>query len=322
MPTGNLGMVTLNQHMRKDQRHMADIGGTIRKWCPCLFIVVIWFWVPAPAAGADAVGYVESHKHGHINWARGKVQAIGVGVPSDKDSGTSPDANAKMLSIARNTAKQNLFDLLQSVGIDSHHQVLQRVDDNRQLLVKLKEMVYGAIELEDQRKYMTDGTVAVMVTFSLYGGFSQLMLPQEIKQIQPITQVSPNSTPPGISKTLNTADVNHTGLVVDARGIGLQPAMAPKILDEKGQEIYGATVISREFAVQNGVSRYFQKMDTAGTVPRIGNRPLIVKGLRTMAPANCDIVISNTDAEKLRRSSKHLSFLKQCRVVIVLSPQP
>ena len=316
-------MSAMNRHLRKEQRQAAVIRKALRWRCASLWIILIGFCGSVSASAAEGVAVVQTYEHGQINWSTGEVRAIGVGAPSDKDSSTSADANAKMLSIARNAAKQNLFEVLQTIGIDSRQQVSQRVADNKQLLAQLKEMVYGAKELEDQRKYMTDGTVAVMLTFSLFGGFSQLILPKEIKQIQSITQVSPNTSTTGVSNTVNTADDDHTGLVIDARRIGLQPALAPKIFDEEGNEIYGATVISREFAVQNGISRYLQKMDkTADTVQRVGNRPLTVKGLRTVAPANCDVVISNTDAEKIRRFSKNLSFLKQCRVLFVLNPKP
>jgi hypothetical protein len=51
---------------------------------------------------------------------------------------------------------------------------------------------------------------------------------------------------------------------------------------------------------------------------RVTNKPLIVKGLRTIGTGSPVIVISNADASKLRSSSEHLSFLKKCRVMIVV----
>ena len=119
----------------------------MRKQCTYISTILIWFCLSAPALSANAIEYVESYEHGHINWSTGEVQAIGVGVPYEKDASTSPDANAKMLSIARNTAKKNLFDLLQNVGIESHHQISRRVADNRQMMVQLKEMVYLLVHL-------------------------------------------------------------------------------------------------------------------------------------------------------------------------------
>jgi hypothetical protein len=51
----------------------------------------------------------------------------------------------------------------------------------------------------------------------------------------------------------------------------------------------------------------------------LGERPLIVKGIKTIGPGHSDIVIGNSSAVKLRKYSEHLAFLRECRVVIVLS---
>jgi len=66
------------------------------------------------------------------------------------------------------------------------------------------------------------------------------------------------------------------------------------------------------------MSGYSKDLKTAKASPRVGNNPLLVKGLRTTGPGNCDIVISNADASILRNSSEHLAFLKKCLVIIVI----
>ena len=65
---------------------------------------------------------------------------------------------------------------------------------------------------------------------------------------------------------------------------------------------------------------YVSALEHLDQHPRVGPKPLVVKGLSTLFDRTCDIVISNTDAAKLRDMSANLSFLKQCRVVIVLDP--
>ena len=57
---------------------------------------------------------------------------------------------------------------------------------------------------------------------------------------------------------------------------------------------------------------------TAQANPRVTNEPLTVKGLKTEGPGKSNLVISNADAAKIRSASENLSFLKKCRVVIVL----
>jgi hypothetical protein len=51
---------------------------------------------------------------------------------------------------------------------------------------------------------------------------------------------------------------------------------------------------------------------------RVGDNPLTVKGLRTEGVQHSDVIISNVDASRLRSASENLSFMKKCRVIIVV----
>jgi hypothetical protein len=94
--------------------------------------------------------------------------------------------------------------------------------------------------------------------------------------------------------------------------------MSPKILDERGKEVYGSAYVSREFAVQQGMAAYAKDLTASQTNPRVTDQPLTVKGLKTKGPGRSDVVISNADADSIRSASENLSFLKKCRVMIVL----
>jgi hypothetical protein len=50
----------------------------------------------------------------------------------------------------------------------------------------------------------------------------------------------------------------------------------------------------------------------------VTNNPLSVKGVKTEGAGRSDIVIAYADAEKILAAGDHLSFLKKCRVMIVL----
>ena len=88
-------------------------------------------------------------------------------------------------------------------------------------------------------------------------------------------------------------------------------------MDENGKEVYGPAFVSREFAVQQGLSRYMTNTEAALNNPIVGNNPILVKGLRAEGNDRSRVVISNADASRLLSMSENLSFLKQCRVVIV-----
>ena len=261
---------------------------------------------------------IEYKENGYINWTTGAVQAKGVGIPLKKNSGNSSASNMKVLSDAKNDARRNMLNTIKEVRINSVKKAKNYATINNSVAQQLEEIILKAKENEKLRKYMSDGTVVVYLQLSLYGGFAQLFLPQEIKQIESIKQVAiegkTSSSPPSKTSQLK----NYTGLVVDASGISVNPALAPRLVDEDGKEVYGAAYASREFAVQKGMSGYSKDVKNAKICPRVGNKPLSVKGLRTTGLGNCDIVISNADASILRNSSEHLAFLKKCLVIIVL----
>jgi len=261
---------------------------------------------------------IEYKQNGYINWTTGIVQAKGVGTPLKKSSGNASVASMKILSDSKNSARHNMLKIIQTVRINSVKKAENYATINDSAAKQLEEIILKAQENEKMRKYLSDGTVEVYLQLSLYGGFAQLFLPEEIKQIESIKQVAINGNKSS-SQPSKTSDLKkYTGLVVDTTGISVNPAMAPRLLDEDGKEVYGAAFASREFAVQKGMSGYSKDFKTAKTSPRVGNNPLSVKGLRTTGPGNCDIVISNADASILRSSSEHLAFLKKCKVIIVL----
>lgn len=280
----------------------------------CLMAVFLLPFLIGSATAGEAAPYVIRLPNGYINWSAGEIMASGSGSPVKKQSSNADDAEAAVYSNAMLNAGQNLFGILQQVRIDSWALMEDLAARDPQLLVKAREMVYAAREVEDSRRLDEAGTLTVDLQFQLYGGFAQLVLPREIIHVDSITQVMPGKNAPA-----ETTDPDaYTGLVVDARNIGIQPAMAIRILDENGRDVYGPAFASREFAVQKGMSGYETDFDAATANPRIGDAPLIVKGLRTEGPGQCDIVIANADAARIRKSSDHLLFLRECRVLIVL----
>ncbi len=126
-----------------------------------------------------------------------------------------------------------------------------------------------------------------------------------------------NSTQPATSSRSSQI---YSGMVVDARGLQAIPVIAPRILDENLEEVFGPTYASREFAVQQGVARYTTNLWQAKFDPRVSDNPIVVKALKTIWPRRCDFIISNSDADKLRSASEHLLFLRECKVIIVLGP--
>lgn len=273
---------------------------------------------------------------GFVNWSKGIIAAKGKAVPPEIHQGNQQGRSMAVRQAIGN-ATDNLFNAIQKIQIDANTRVGDVVADGDEIFIKLKSMVKDANVVG--QKYMTDGTVEVMIQMSLNGGFAQLILPPEIKQIESVKPILPGNTSdastrrehsegndegepadePAAGQTeKNDPPETYTGVVVDARGIVFRPAMAPRIVDENGAEVFGAEFASREYAVQQGMCGYTKELAGAAKDPRVADNPMMLKGIRTKGLGQCDILVSNSDANRLRSDFKHLDVLKQCRVLIVL----
>jgi hypothetical protein len=297
---------------------MADIAILIKNQLIKAFVVAMLTLIYATGNGADPRSLIEIKKNGTIDWTTGVVEAKGVGVPAPYTYPPKPKARGEeILSEAITKAGHNLLETIVSLRIDSQNRVIDIVENFPSIMKQLRNMAQNAPEIKSLRKHKYDGTVEAWSQMSLSGGFSQLILPPEIRQIEPIKQVF---KPKGALKlrTPSRSSEVFTGMVVDARNIRAVPVLAPKIMDENLEEVFGPAFVSREFAVQHGMVRYTTDLWKAKFHPRLSYNPLIVKALKTILPGRCDFIISNADAAKLRSASEHLLFMRECRVVIVL----
>jgi hypothetical protein len=291
-----------------------------------LLVLALTPWMAGAAdPGTDAPpGPIEEvFESGRIDWSTGTIVTAGSKPLPDKTS-NGEATRQKAMAMARVAAQQRLLETVNQVRIDSDTSVGSVTAEDNVIAAELGEMVRK--QADTRPEFLSDGTVTVNLSLAMHGAFSQLLLPAELKQIETIRPLdAENKTPaadaPTATEPLSTAEMDvFTGLVVDARGLLVKPAMMPTISNEEHQVLFGAATASREYAVQRGMSGFTTDMATAQADQRIGSRPLVVKALRVNGPELSGLVISNSDAAVLRSEPHHLTFLKQCRVIIVLDP--
>ncbi len=249
---------------------------------------------------------VQQFDQGSINWSTGKVVAVGIGAPPSKPANMA-QARAMARRAAITVARRNLLEISQGVQVDSMTLVKDFTVKSDIIRTSVQGVVRNAQVIDTA--YMSDGSVEVTMVMSLGGEFANVILPPP-----PVGTAFP-LPPPG---TEMPASQVYTGMVIDARGLGARPAMAPKIVDESGKEIYGSAMVNREFAVQQGMVGYAKDLSAAQGNNRVTDRPVTIKALRTSGAAKCDVVISDSDAAKSTSAAENLSFLQKCRVMVVL----
>jgi len=263
----------------------------------------LFFIIPWEARAQNAV---ESFENGKIDWTTGVALAIGIGAPPPKPVNMA-QARAMAKRAAVIVARRNLLEIIKGVRIDS----LTLVKDFVVQSDIIRNQVDGYLERSQvvDIAYMSDGSVEASVAMNLRGGFSNLMLPKSIQSIPAIRQ--PQVSPGAQGEA-------YTGLVVDTRGFQVKPAMSPKVVDEDGNEVYGSSYVSRDYAINQGMAGYAKDLTSAQTNDRVTNNPFTVKGIKTADTGDSDIVISNADTARIKGSADNLTFLQKCRVMVVL----
>ena len=124
------------------------------------------------------------------------------------------------------------------------------------------------------------------------------------------------STPGGSSAApapAGRAIGGFTGLVVDCRGLGLNPVMSPVIKNENGSPIYGYKNLDPDKIIANGMASYSKNIDS---YERAGTNPLFVKAIR-LDGHNANPVISTADANRVLIENGATGFLDNTNVVFV-----
>ena len=282
-------------------------------------------------------GYVQQlGASGNVNWSDQVVRVTGIGAPNPDLPMAAQRASA--LRVAKQDALRNLLETVKGINLDSETIV------NNSMLVSdmITTRVTGAIRgfrVVDTR-YMSTGDVEVDVEVPMTGVLMDAVLPQNfgggVLQTggQPLCPCCGQPWPAGkpVPDGINLiqtgqgaapapaamANTSYSGLVIDARGLGLRPAMAPRVVDENGDEIYGSRFVERDYAVNVGMVGYEKDISRARGNKRVADNPLVVKGVSASGPNKTDVVISNVDATTIHNAAANLNFLQHCKVMFVL----
>ena len=164
-------------------------------------------------------------------------------------------------------------------------------------------------------RYFSDGSVSILMEASLRQTIPDEALTSSTGKA--LREISGPSSGSSGSARLDPGRV-YTGLIIDARGSGAQPAMSPKIYDEEGNELYGSAYVDQEFVQKHGMAGYVRDLDQALANDRVQGTPAVLKALSSSGANQTDLILSKSDADQLRGLADHLNFLREARVVIVL----
>lgn len=282
-----------------------------------------------------AQGYVQQvSSAGNVNWTQQVIRCTGIGAPNPNLPPATQRASA--LRAAKLDALRNLLEVVKGVNLTAETSVENAMLVSDVINTRV-EGVLKNFQIVDTR-YMSSGDVDVDVEVPLTGVLLDALLPQQFGggvlltggqllcptcgQPWPVGKPVPQDVQliqSGVAGTSTlAAGAVYTGLIVDARGLGVRPAMAPRILDDRGEEIYGSKYVSREYAVDIGMAAYDKDVERARMNERVADNPLIVKGIKAGGPNKTDVVISSLDATTVHNAAANMNFLQHCKVMFIL----
>ena len=262
-------------------------------------------------SGISAQGVVTQLDKGSINYSEQSITAIGIGfVPTNAVN--AGQARRMALRIAKQDAMRQLIEIVNGVTLTSETTMSGAMVDDV-INTKVQGFIRGARPV-GQPKYLSDTSVEMEYSVPM-SGISDIVLPPVTV---PATTQATNNNQPAAAANNTTQAGGVTGIIIDARGLKARPAMAPRILDQNGNAIYGPGKYSRQYAVKNGVAGYSKTLETAQQDQRVVGNPMVVKGVGTSGTNRTDITISNADVSKIDMANRNYKVLNDCRVLILI----
>jgi hypothetical protein len=257
---------------------------------------------------------IERVGEGSVNWTEGTVTATGIGFPPDN---VADPARAQIMAERAGfaVALRNLLEVVKGIRVDSEMVVENFMLKSDVILTRVSGFVKGARMI--RKKTNPDGSVEVTIEAPLWGDAALLGILADEKKVG-AEKINAVPSPEG-----------YTELVVDARGLGVVPALFPTITDEGGRVIYSPEQVNPEDAAKSGMVRYAAAKRKVGHHPsqdrkpdflliQEGRKPLKLKALGKDSKNAVNLMISADDAKKIRESDKMADFLRRGRVMIVI----
>ena len=263
-----------------------------------------------------------------VDWGNSTITVTGSGIaPANAHNA----AQARML--ARRAAVvdgyRQLAEAVKGVNVDSETTVQNMMVVSDTTKTKVSAFIQGAKIVSE--KVIPDGGYEVTMEVSIFGvsGLAQAVMPKPAVQESfpaPVPDVIPSVpadsmvggtsvsvTVPAQGASPMDAVGGFTGLIVDCRGMGLNPVMSPVIKNDREIPVYGHKNLDYDKVVLEGMAAYVTDISRA---VRAGSHPLMVRAIRLM-DHNANPVISTDDANRVLIENGTTGFLGKTAVVFL-----
>ncbi|MBI2301182.1 MAG: LPP20 family lipoprotein [Armatimonadetes bacterium] len=266
-----------------------------------------------------------------VNWTAQEITAVGYGPP--QEAPTPAAARVKQRRVAIADAYRLLAEAVAGVQVTSESTVAGYQLAVKEIRTRVDAVVSGQEIIGEWVE--EDGTVAVTIAAPLAGkpgSVASVILPHVRRSDREAAQSAGSdgdhgplldvpARPPAPPSPLPARQPGpYTGLVVDARGFGLLPAMSPRLVSAGGAEVWSVAAAPPELLQSTGAVGYVSDLSAAlgGHCARVGDNPLVVRALGRHGSLKANPVLSLADAQTVQQENARSRFLDRLQVVFVV----
>ena len=273
--------------------------------------------------------FAQVHAAPGVDWNGQVITVTGMGAANPALVRVPAQATmiAKRAAIA--DAYRQLAEMVQGVQVDAETTVEQMMLTSDIVKTRVSAVIKGAVIVSEGE--LAGGGYSVTMQMPMFGASG--LAPAVIER-PPVIETFPEPVPevipslPADSQTggssgfsvINGGDNSpmaalggYTGVIIDCRGLGLNPVMSPVVKNADGVKLYGHENLNYDLVVRDGMASYANDNSQAS---RAGNKPLIFKAVR-LDDHNANPVISVADGNRLLIENGATKFLNNTAVVFL-----
>lgn len=224
------------------------------------------------------------------NWEHNYIQVTARGTADPRKALNIAHAKSLCETTARAIAYRKLAEEIYGVRINSHIVLSNELLAGQASHEMVQGFIKKAKEVDMKWETEVDGSLSCIYTLGyMMTGDEDSMFAQVLEYEQKMGETSTKVFTPEASKIPISQEKKYSGVVIDARGLGLKPGISPKIMTDAGDLFYGASLLNKGLGGRQGVVYYSDSILAAQQ--RAGDKPLIIKALGTLGDLATDLLI-------------------------------
>ncbi len=272
-------------------------------------------------AGAAAASTIETYDKGQIDWEKHVITVTGYGAPPPN----APEATAQLLAMraAKADAFRNALEVIEDVRVSSSTTVENMMITNDQIRTNVQGFVKGGQFGEPSYDFKGICTITLILPISGQSGLTSLIYDTvKSKPAPPMLPPDLAAPPAAVEAPAPAPALPFTGIIIDARAVGIKPALYPQIFDADGYLLYGPTVANTQSAEYTTIVAYSRSIESAKVMPRVGDNPLQLTATNSVKASNgetTDIILNSAASKAFRDAAAAGDILAKQAIVIIIN---